>query len=147
MSQVSKRLLAPKVSNRIFEIFLKSISKLKDKDEIVEFLEDFLSTTERVMLSKRLSIAFLLANGYDYRTITTILKVSKGTVWSVAMSYNLGGGYKRQVSKIMRDEEIKLFLLDIADMISKIGGVGGKGSTGWRSVNRNIKKKKYDKPF
>lgn len=148
MTQVSRYPISKKVYERILEIFLGILVKIKTKKEAQKFLEDFLTPTEQVMLTKRLAIAFLLEKSYDHRTICRVLRVSAGTVARVNLTKKYGGeGYEKMISKLMRDERMEDFMLGVAEAISKIGSVGGKGSRGWRYLRREIEKKRKEKPF
>ena len=69
MTQVSKRFLQKQVEERILDLFWTSLSSLSAKDKVSLFLDDLLSPTEKLMLSKRVAIAFMLMKGYDYPTI------------------------------------------------------------------------------
>jgi len=111
MAQVSKYPLRKEIEERIFEVLLKTIADLKKPEEVDEFLEDFLSPVEKIMLAKRLAIVVLLGKGYDYRGIREILKVTPGTVSGVNLKLKYGGrGYKKVVEKFLGEEKIeKLF--------------------------------------
>jgi len=114
MAQVSKIPLNQKVKERILEIFFDSIAELKTKEAVEGFFSDFLSPTERTMLAKRLSIAVMIAKGFDYRTISNVLKVSSATVTKVGLWYKeLGKNYKIVVAKILKDEKIEKFWHEI----------------------------------
>ncbi len=76
MPQVSKYPLSKDVYDRIFEIFLKTLINVRDKDEGRNLLKDFFTPTERVMLAKRLGIVLLLERNYNYQTIRSILRVA-----------------------------------------------------------------------
>lgn len=147
MSQVSKRFIRPEVQKRIEDVFLYGLTKLGNKREIVELLEDFLTPTERIMLSKRFSIAYLLSQEYDYVSISKILKVSTNTVRSVAVQYKSGKGYQQVLNKILQQEELKKFFLDLGEGVSGILSTGGAKSAGWRDLKYEIGKKKKEKPF
>ena len=147
MTQVSARFLHPKVSERIVGIFMKVVSRLRSRDEILDFLDYFLTPTEKVMLSKRISIAYLLESGYKRKSISGVLKVSTSTISTVASKLKYSGGYRAVLGNIQRDEEIKKFILDLGENMAKVGTVGSKGSGVWRSVGTNIRKKKQEIPF
>lgn len=130
MAQVSKYPIHKDVEKRMFEVFKSTIAQLKDSSDIEEFLEDFLSPVEKIMLAKRLSIAVLLAKGYSYLSIAEILRVTPPTIASVSLSLRYSGiGYKKVVTKILRDEKIDIFWEKIEDVLSKIPP--SKGSD-WR---------------
>jgi len=148
MTQVSKYPLSPKVYERIFEILFESILKIKNKKEAEDFLGEFLSPTEKIMLAKRISIAVLLAKDYDYRAIIKTLHVSFPTIAGVSASVKYaGGGYRRVVEKLLKEEKVKDILLDVVEGIATVGAVGGKGSGDWWKLKRSIEKKKREKVF
>lgn len=106
MSQVSKYPLSKNIADRIFEIFLNTFVRIHNKQEADQFISDLLTPTEKIMLAKRLAIAFLLEKGYEYRTVQRIIKVSSGTITSVNISRHHGSeGYKKVIAKIIKEEE------------------------------------------
>ena len=142
MSQVSKYPLDKDIYNEVFDTFLQTIANLKTKNEVLFFFNEFLTPTERIMFSKRLAVGLLIAEGYDYREISNLLKTSTSTISTFSSFYKYGEGYKRVVDKIKVDKEIKEFLLNLGLKISTLGSFGGKGSSTWRSVNRSLKNQK-----
>lgn len=102
MVQIAKDSPTAFLQDELLDEFNWLISQLSNKNEIDLFLKEFFSKTERVMLSKRLAIALLLSNGYSYRDIRKILKVSFPTVRTVQFWLDYGrGGYKQAVKKIL----------------------------------------------
>lgn len=148
MTQVSKYPISSKVYEKILEIFFKSLSEIKMNDESRQFIKDFLTPTEQIMLAKRLAVAFLLEKDYDFRTITRILRVSLTTVARVNLMRKYGGqGYQNMIKKILTEEQVKNFLLKIGQVLSGEMGKGGKGSGMWRYLNQELEKKRRGKPF
>lgn len=135
------------IESRIFEIFLTSLARVRRKTDVEIFIDDLLSPTEKMMLAKRLSIAFLLAKRCDQRTISELLKVSLSTVNRVSLRLQLGGkGYLRIIQEIIKDEKNDQFWQKLDDTISGI--VPPKG-TDWRNWRRQRWEKKMSriKPF
>lgn len=121
MAQVSRYPIHKDVEKRIFEIFKSVISNLRSSEDIEDFLEDFLSPVEKIMLAKRLSIAVLLAKGYTYPSIVKILRVTPATIASVSTSLKYSGkGYKKMVEKILQNEKIDTFWEKIEDFLAHI---------------------------
>ena len=145
MPQVSKYPISKDVYERVFEVFLKTISALKTKGQVENFLEEFLSPTEQIMLAKRLAIAFLLAKKYDYREISKILRVSTGTVGKVAMNCEEGSSFAKVVNKILQDEKIEEFWLTVGEKLASIGAAAKSKSGGWIYIREEIRKKRMKK--
>lgn len=147
MGQISKYPIHKSVEKRIFEIFTTTISHLKNPGDIEEFLHDFLSPVEKIMLSKRLAIAVLLAKGYPYISIMGVLKVAPATIGTVSLRLKYSGkGYKKMVEKILSDEKKDNFWQKIEDVLANIPN--SKGSD-WKYQRQEYEKKKRtkQKPF
>jgi uncharacterized protein YerC len=141
MTQVSKYLINKDIEKRMFEVLQETISDLKNPEEIEDFLHDFLSPVEKIMLAKRLSIAVLLNKGYSYESIGKILKVSPPTIATVSLLLKYSGkGYKKAVEKIVSREKMNIFWDKIEDILAKIPHA--KGSD-WSYQRREYEKKKY----
>lgn len=120
MTRVSKNPLRKDIQERVWEIFLTSLSSLK-KEVAMDFVNDLLSETEKVMLSKRLSIALMIIKGYNSSYIATTLKVSGSTVNSVRRWLSFGGqGYRLVLAKIIKKEELEIFFEDLDEDLLKL---------------------------
>lgn len=139
MTMVSKYPLNKKVQDRVFEIFLNTISNLKNHNDIDSFLNEFLSPTEKIMLAKRLSIAVFLSKNYDIRSISQILKVSKNTVVKINLLIKHKKGFlSNLVEKINKDQKIKEFWEELEYNLSKATIPLTIGH--WSNRRRNIEK-------
>lgn len=140
MTQVSKLPLRKEIADRIFEIFLITLINLRQKDEAEQLIQDLFTPTERVMLAKRLAIAFLLEKGHDYQTIKSLLRVSSATIASVNMQRQSGGkGYQQCIAKIMQEESLQNFFAEIALKLIQIPASSTKGSGTWRYLEKELK--------
>lgn len=147
MTQVSKYPVSKAVEERIFEILFKVLAGMGEPKEVEQFLEDFLSPVEQIMLAKRLSIAVLLTKGYNYDEIRKVLRVSPPTISQVAISLKYAGeGYKEVVDKLIKEEKIKKFLQDAKDVILDRVPPKGVNWSHWR-YKREQKKKAQRKAF
>jgi uncharacterized protein YerC len=139
MAQVSRRPLGQKLENELSRLLIRVVVDLKNPDEIENFLKDFLSPMEKIMLAKRLAIAVLIGKGHDYQQIKEILKVTAGTIASVSLKYKYAGqGYKRIVEKILRQEKTEKLLDKIDDLLSSLPPKGGNWSK-WRRQKEQVK--------
>lgn len=150
MAQLSKRFLHKKVEERILDLFWTSLSSLSTKEKVALFLDDLLTSTEKLMLSKRLAIAFMLMKGHDYPTINDRLKVSDPTIWNVKTSLTLGGkGYKMVIEQIMNKEKWEKFWQDLDNLFQEI--LPPRYGTDWKEARRKQWEKRRqqekEKPF
>lgn len=140
MTQISRYPVHKDIEKRMFEVLRETISHLKKSEDIEDFLHDFLSPVEKIMLAKRLSIAVLLHKGYRYDSIAGILRVTPPTIATVSLLLKYSGkGYKKAVEKIALNEKMNEFWEKVEDMLSKIPNA--KGSD-WSYQRREYGKKK-----
>jgi len=120
--QISKRKLDKDVEERIWKIFLNTLSQVKTPIEVAELVDDLLTPTEKIVLYKRLAIALMSIKGYDNQMIQDILKVSSTTVAQVKRWIAQGGtGYKKAVEKILKQEGIEEFLDQTNETLYRLG--------------------------
>lgn len=150
MAQVSKYPISKEIYDRIFEIFLKSLINLKNKDEAEDFVKSLLTPVERIMLAKRLAIAFLLEKNYEYRQIQKVIRVSLPTISSVSSIRKYGNqGYKNIITKILKDEKMNDLLEKTVLKLLEFPAKGSKGSGVWRYLKQEVEKerRKNNKSF
>lgn len=150
MGQVSKYPLSKDIADRIFDVFIKSFIKVKNGKDAQILANDLFTPTERIMLAKRLAIAFCLMKGYEYREISKLLRVSLTTIAAVNMTLKYGSnGYKTILERINKEERLEGLFKNIADKILATGSYG-KGSGTWRYLRAEVQKsrdKKSKQPF
>ncbi len=148
MTQISKRYLQKEVEERILDLFWTSFSNLSTKKQVASFLDDLLTPTEKIMLAKRLTIAFMLMKGYEYLSINERLKVSDPTIWNVKLNLlHKGRGYKLAIEQIMNKEKWEKFWQDLDHFFEQI--IPPHPGTNWKEVRRRQweKRRKQMKPF
>lgn len=105
MPQVSKYRLDKNVEARLFDLFWRSLTRLGSPRETAEFFTDLLTSTEKIMLAKRYTVAVLLKKGYSPKHIHDVLKVSFTTIGTVAgWLKNLNPATKKILEKHLKDE-------------------------------------------
>ena len=143
MSQISKYPVSKQISDRIFEIFLNTLVNIKNEDDADQFISDLLTPTEKIMLAKRLAIAFLLEKDYDYRTIQKIIRVSTGTIAIVNLSLHHGSkGYKKLISKIVQQEKLTGFFETSIIKVLSAPATLEKGGGAWTYLKRKAEEQK-----
>ncbi|MBI3305262.1 hypothetical protein HYZ80_03005 [Candidatus Parcubacteria bacterium] len=95
MPQISRARLSRQVEEELVETFLEGIVIVQDKRLARQVAADLFTPTEKIMLAKRLLIAVLLEEGYDYRAIEKSLKVTPTTINSIrAILVRSGAGFR-----------------------------------------------------
>jgi len=84
MPKVSRKPLPPIVRAELMSQFWQTLARLKNKSQTQQFFSDLLSSTEELMLAKRLAVAVLLHRGKSQTQIKNALNVSFTNTCSVA---------------------------------------------------------------
>ena len=116
----SKHFMNQKIEKKVYDVFINSIRNTKSSNDVINFLNDLLSPTERAMLAKRVSIAFmLLEEKYSYEDIIKTLKVSDGTVSKVNSILVLqGSGFRKTIGNLLVRKQIRNSLSEFLDLIT-----------------------------
>ncbi len=124
MPQVSKRVVSKQVEEKIIETFLEALSQLRNKKDILLFINDLLYPVERIMLAKRLAIAVLLIKGWNYESINNMVKVSNDTISRVSVAIKTNKGYKIASDKLSQTEAVREFWQDLHRLAYRLGVPG-----------------------
>lgn len=111
MSQVSKNKLNAKVYDKIFSLLPEFFGRLSRKNQEQALINTIFSSSERVMIAKRLAISFMLIKGYTYHQIMEKIKVSLGTVAKVAeLTKNADDVFVKELHSVAKEEQFVEFL-------------------------------------
>lgn len=89
-----------------FGDFYLMASLLQDKEDAKKFFKDLLTTSEMVMITRRIQIAKRLLRGESYEEIIERMKVGKTTIGQVDRWLNYGfGGYKDIIKKYKEENK------------------------------------------
>lgn len=150
MTQVSRRQLDKHTQQRIYEIFINVIAEAQNTSDVELLLNDFFTYTERIMLPKRLCIAYLLLKGYDYKAIISYLKVSGTTINKVSSALKFGGqGYTLILSRLQKREQFDTTLKKIEEgIVAMLASFGGPSPV-WKNIRNEQRRRAYEerKPF
>lgn len=148
MSQISKRFLQKKTQDRIITLFTDSILLCDTREKSASFINDLLTPTEKVMLSKRFSIAFMLLENYDYNTISQILKVSRATIGKVSNWLKEKGNGFREIYEQLKQKDITREVMnEIKDIIEEF--IANTRGQNWSRSKKALWQSRHDKvkPF
>ena len=85
MPRVSPRPLKKEIEKEITENLMWVFSQLKSEPAAKDFLDDFLTDEERLMLAKRLAVIYLLKEGFSYGKISEALKITPVTIGKIRL--------------------------------------------------------------
>ncbi|MCX6705341.1 MAG: Trp family transcriptional regulator [Candidatus Woesebacteria bacterium] len=85
MPHVSKRIIDSKIKRNALGSFTLLIKDLNNVSDTEKFLSSVLSETERLMIAKRITAAFLLRHNIESQKIQNLLKLTPGTVFRLKL--------------------------------------------------------------
>lgn len=101
--RISAKSLNPSLKKQIEEIFIQTISDLRDLAETRTFFYDFFNESEMEVFAKRLAVAYWLKKRRSYSNIKDSLKVSSATIAAMQTALNKPG-FKLALKKIEAEE-------------------------------------------
>ena len=108
MTKVSRRVLPENKIGLYVDEFWKAVTLLESKDEVRAFFYDIITSTERVMLAKRLQIAKLLYQEASYDFIKKELNVTAATIANVSRwMVSFGEGYRMVIPRLEMNSKKK----------------------------------------
>jgi len=133
MTRVSDKLASGKNFLGAYDQLTYALSRLKNKSNASIFTNEFLTRTERIMLTKRLAIILMTARGYSSVETGRHLKVSTSTVLRHRSKFLKGEYFKLLASlgfKIKKDYER---LWKEIERLFKLPPIAGPGRWTWVS--------------
>lgn len=143
MPRVSKRPVSEKLLSKTYRLFYEVFSRNKGRDDFLLIIDDILSSSEKIMLSKRLAVIYLLIKGVDYRDIMDTLKVSSATVVFYASTFLKRNSKVRTIIENMLNKEKVLNFLDdfFADIMIHPGIYKGHWQMYWNHKRKQENRK------
>lgn len=142
MTQVSKRLLQPEILEKVLDIFLTSFLKMKNKDVTKQFFEEFLSTTEKTMLAKRITCMYLIYKKIPMKEIDETLKISSATIAKYSLLLQRSSVINKILEEFLQKENfIKIIDTFIHEYLSPPTKYGTDWKTGWKLHKKYLQRK------
>lgn len=125
MPHVSKYQLSKKAEEEIINNLNIAFTVINRGEEMVNFINSLLSSTERIMLAKRLAMIILIESGMSDSQISDLLHVTHGTVVKMRLFYEArGSGFKIALKKLEEQKRLKAFKNTLLEMVEFIGKAG-----------------------
>lgn len=119
--RLSDETMDPGLEKEIRKLLTQIIADIHDEAEAEQLLNDLLTPTEQMALSKRLGIGLSLVRGESYEEIKKRLKVSSATVAKVQESLDTPG-MKLALSKAATDEWAQKWASKLSSAMGKLMG-------------------------
>jgi len=118
MPHVSSKKLDPKFLEKLFAKLLTILGQSERKGNLSEVANGLLTSTEKIMLAKRLAIILMLTSNTPHERVAAVLGVSPTTVTKISLGIEIGK--YDAILKISKKEK-----LDLEKLIWNIMTVGG----------------------
>ncbi len=141
MVRNSRFQLDDNILEKLFNLFFEVVGKKSDKDEFREVMIDLLSPAERIMISKRIAIIYLLLKKIDYYNICEVLKVSAATVAKFSLLMEKSQGIVPTFKTIVTKEKVGEFLEDLFNTLYAQGVPGINWKAAWER-KRDLQRRK-----
>jgi uncharacterized protein YerC len=136
MPHVSRHTPVRKVSDKIFERLVEAVTAKGTTIERKTFFNSMLTSTERIMLSKRFAIIYMLTKGYSFNAIQETLRISPSTVariWDAIQK----GKYAEIVKRVRaQNEQRSAFVEWFTDLLPPISLSKEQYTERMRRLNR-----------
>ena len=100
MVNVSKKYLERNLKNKIWAGFLKEIAEVKSESGIEQLFEKLFTSSERIMIEKRLAIFYLISQGFKYREIGQMIDVVPSTISFVKKGFKKPPKKEKKLSRL-----------------------------------------------
>lgn len=111
MTHVSRFPVEKDVYVKILNELYCVLAYIREPAEMKQFLGEFFTKTERIMLAKRFALVGMLLHGYETDIIKNVLHVSTGTIYRMREKLDKGeAGFKLGIRKMMKKEALDQFI-------------------------------------
>lgn len=142
MPHVSKRKIDSNVEKQLNDCLVGIIRDLNNTSDTEKFLDSILSSTEKIMIAKRIAVAFLLKYNIEWKAIGKTLKITPETIFRHKLWFESHKeGFEivfRKMKKYHRNEIAKDLLYQILGYAIKTGS--GQIPNPFKSDNQTVKK-------
>ncbi|MBI2310037.1 hypothetical protein HYU89_04005 [Candidatus Collierbacteria bacterium] len=108
MAQVSVQYIKPEVKEKLQSLLVDCINRCAQASLAADFVDDLLTNTEKIMISKRIGVALMLLKHVGAREISDKLKVSFPTIYRVKTWLEVkGSGYRTLLETILKEDAAK----------------------------------------
>lgn len=90
MPHISSKKINPLLSEKAFKKFISILGKANEKNYFSLVAEELFTSTEKIMLAKRIAIILLLSDKIPQDRIVNVLKVSPSTVSKMSLKLEIG---------------------------------------------------------
>lgn len=121
MGRVSKKVIDKKLLDQLKDQFSFLIESLNKRDEINDFMNEFLTREEKIMLGKRLILYMMLYKGMTSKQIHNSLGMSLETIHWYKQTYDGKSElFRKNIEKLIGRERSKQMWVEIERILKPV---------------------------
>lgn len=124
MARISKHHLRETVMNKTNSLFYEIFHSLNSEVDFFEIVNEILSPTEQIMISKRIVLMYLLIKNIEYDIISDTLKISQSTIAKFSLLLQRSPHIKDRLWSIAQNDRIELLFQELYSAIFSPGTIG-----------------------
>jgi len=113
MTRISRFPVGDKVLEKLYFLMFEVLSRIDDKEIFSKIIDELFSSTEKIMVAKRIAIIYLLMKNINYENISDVLKVSSETIAKFQLIMEKSGEIKEILKGTVGTENIKDFFEEL----------------------------------
>ena len=147
MPKVSNNKLPERTFKKLFTLLPEMINTCQSANQADSFVNSLFSSSEKIMISKRIAIILLLCKGKSYEAISAKLKVSQGTIAKMAEAISHADkAFMHEFDKVVRSDAASDFWNELGYKLDTLLPPKGANWSSWRS--RKIRERlEGEQPF
>lgn len=134
MVQISKHPLSDRVFGKLMELLFETVGKNFNRRDFINVVDELFTSTEKIMIVKRIGILYLLTKDLNVQTISEILHVSTSAVATYIARFFDDSLYIKKLIRRRIDSEKKLGIITDAfgEMFIQPGIKKGHHTLKWK---------------
>lgn len=141
MVRVSRYRVSDKVYDKMLTLLFYVVGERENKEDFLRTIFDLLTQAERLIISKRILLMYLIMKDIDYRMICTVIKVSNNTVSRYRQIVERSEGIVPLLKNLLEKEKIGDFINQLIIEFFPPGTYGTNWKAGW-DFKKAIERKK-----
>ncbi len=113
MTKVSRKYIRKERIDRIYRLLFNLLIKINNKEQARQILSELLTSTEQLMIAKRLACYYLITSKVSIREISDILKLSTSTVFYYGLNYKNNKKLKDLLNNFIFKDKLKKSIKDL----------------------------------
>lgn len=121
MPHVSRKKVDKKVLDEILDFLVIVLTGVNDEKEMKRLLDAFLTSTEKIMLAKRLGVAYMLKEKIPFDEISETLSVTRPTIDKIRIWLKIEeSGYELALKVLRKTKNLEAFKQIFKEVLKKM---------------------------